>query len=216
MKKVFVTMVMVILVATQAMAGGRIAGYHDPVRDQEMLSFEGWTALPHNFGLYGFVDITTNRGDSDLENQADLTDFYGEFNIHYKINDLRIMAEFDDGTGMPMLFCPGIQYWVPTDKLQLAIKLLPYRVNLVENNDEANGLIGVFWRIDFLDKKMFFEGMIDITYTYENQTDYFPLIIEPQLGLNLSKNTALVVEYTYNNFALEDDHGLRLGGEFRF
>jgi|GEM_PF-6411141 len=221
---VFAAIAVVILLATSAMAGQvRLQGYYD-TREQENITLLGYTSLPHNFGVWGFVDFWTNRADSETgtDDEADFTSFYGEANLNYSLSkDWHLMLEVNDGSAVFAVLRPGIQYWaqVPTGKV--GIKLLPYRVDLVEQNPapDPSGQLGLSWRFDWLDNKVFFEGFADFNWLWQNQKDFYPFCTEPQLGINLSQNFAFLVEYRYaslNSLTKDADQGWGIGLEYRF
>ena len=230
MKRILLVIAVICIMASSAMAGNkdslRIMGYYDTVRDQESVTLTGPAKLPHNFGIWGFVDFYTPRGDEDLNNEADMTSFYGEFNIHYqyKLNgnpkrQLRPMLEIDDASYLKAILRPGVQYFHKADWGKFAFKVLPYRLELVEQDPmpDPSGQVGIAWRINLLDKKVFFEGFADLNWFWENQEDFYPFITEPQLGFNLTERTSLVAEYRYVNLSPHmDDEGLGIGFEYRF
>jgi opacity protein-like surface antigen len=227
MKKIFFAAMAVVFMATLAMADElRVIGYYDTIRDQETITLNGWANLPHNFGFWGFVDFTSNRGDqTGVTNQADLSGFYTEFNLHYKFmlddnakKQLRLMAEINDGSLSDAVFRPGLQYFQATNWGNFSFKVLPYKVDLVKQDPvpDPTGQVSLAWRINLLKNKVYFEGFADLNWLYQNQRNYYPFIVEPQLGYNLTKHSAVVVEYRYNNFQQKDDHGLGIGAEWRF
>ncbi|MFC1598435.1 hypothetical protein ACFL2U_00265 [Patescibacteria group bacterium] len=225
MKRVFFAVVVVVIfMATQAEAGVRLAGYYD-TREQENITVVGYSALPYNFGVWGFVDFYTNRADSEtgIDDEADFTSFYSEANINFALTkNLKLLLEINDGSAIPANFRPGLQYWIPVENGTVGVKFAPYRIDLVQLDPEPDpsGQIGLAWRFDFLEKKVFFEGFAEINWRYgDHQDDFYPFITEPQLGVNLSKNMAILIEYRYsalNPVTKEADEGWGIGAEYRF
>jgi hypothetical protein len=222
MKKVIFPVMVVALFATQAMAGVRLAGYYD-TREQENTSTTIYSSLPHGFGLWGFVDFWTVRADSDLDidDEADFVSFYGEANVNYALSkNWQLMLELNDGSAVPANLRPGLRYWIPLENGKVGIKVLPYKFELVDLDPmpDPSGQVGIAWRLNFFENKMFFEGFADVNWKWEKQEDFYPFITEPQLGINLTKNTALLVEYRYaalNPVTRVADEGWGLGFEYR-
>jgi len=227
MKGIIVAAMAVVFMTTLAMADElRVIGCYDTIRDQETITLNGWANLPYNFGFWGFVDFTSNRGDQrGVTNKADLAGFYTEFNLHYKFKldnnakkQLRLMAEINDGSAASAVLRPGLQYFQITRWGNFAFKALPYKVDLVAQNPvpDPSGQIGLAWRIN-LHRRVYFEGFADLNWFWKDQKDFYPFIAEPQLGFNLTERISLAAEYRYANLTPHmDDQGLGLGFEYRF
>jgi hypothetical protein len=226
MKKLIIAVMAVVVIfsATSAMAAQvRLAGYYD-TREQENITLTVSQQLKNGFAVWGFVDLWTNRANSatKTDDQADFTSFYGESNLNYGLNqNWRLMLELNDGSAVSAVLRPGILYVTQVPTGRIGFKLLPYRLDLVDQEPapDSSGQLGLNWRFDWLGNKVFFEGFADLNWFWENQKDFYPLVTEPQLGFNLSQNTAFLVEYRYSNLnalTKEADQGWGIGLEYRF
>jgi len=228
MKKVFIAAIaVVILMAAQAKAATvNLIGYYDS-RDMESVTLKVYGPLSGKVGAWGFIDMFTPRGElEDVDNEADFVLYYGEGNISYSITpNWQTALEVNDGNLAPAVLRPQICYWLPVDSQgfngRIGIKFNPYRFFLQEKDPDPDpeGQVVLVWRFNFLEDKIFFEGVADINWAWENQDNFYPFFTEPQLGVNLSENTSLLVEYRYNNLnrlIQEPDQGWAFGLEVRF
>jgi len=224
-KLVIVAMaVVMIFIATSAMAAQvRLAGYYD-TREQENMTLTVSQQMKNGFSVWGFIDLWTNRANSETktDDEADFTSFYGEGNINYSLNqNWRLMLELNDGSAVSAVLRPGVLYVAQVATGRIGLKLLPYRIDLVDQDPvrDPSGQLGLNWRFDWLDNKVFFEGFADLNWLWENQKDFYPFCTEPQLGFNLSQNASFLVEYRYSNLnslTKEADQGWGIGLEYRF
>jgi len=239
MKKMFLAVIVVVIfVATSAKATEtesgdtaelnpaevRLAGYYD-TREQENSTMTISKSWDNGVGVWGFIDLWTARANSelDVDDEADFVSFYGESNITYAISKhWKLMMELNDGSAIAANLRPGLRYTMPLENGWVGVKILPYKFELVDQDPrpDPSGQVGLAWRLNFLEDKVFFEGFADLNWRYgDHQDEFYPFITEPQLGFNLTKNSAFLVEYRYsalNPITKEADEGWAFGYEYRF
>ncbi|MCX6739842.1 MAG: hypothetical protein NTZ49_01270 [Candidatus Parcubacteria bacterium] len=224
MKKMMMAAIVVCLLATSAKAGQlRLAGYYDVSREQRTITVDGFSQLSTKWSTWGFVDFYTTQGNQkDAADNADVQTFCGKGTLSFVLwqidqhNSVKLTGELIDSSWASSEFRPGLQWVVGGDWGFANFKVLPVTFELVAPEDPLPqvGAIGGAWYVNASDK-MFWEGFWEMTYTYEDQTRYYPVIGETQLGYRLTEKLNILVEYRYNNF-VEDDHGLGLGAEIVF
>lgn len=227
MKKMMVCAVMVVaivLIATSAMAGQvRLAGYYDVIREQRTITVDGFSKLSERWVAWGFVDFYTNQGNQkDVADNADTKTYFGKGTVSYRIwqidqeSNIQFTAELIDSSWSSAIVRPGLKWMTAGQPGWLSIKVLPMTIQLVEPESEIpqTGAVGMAGRLN-LNDKFFLEGFVEMTFAYQDQTRYYPLISEAQLGYRLIDRVNILMEYRYNNF-VEDDHGLGLGAEIVF
>jgi hypothetical protein len=217
------TIAVVIFFATSAMAAQvRLDGYYD-TREQENITLTVAQNLKRDFGVWGFVDFWTNRANSatKTDDEADFTSFYGEANLNYQVNQsLKLILEINDGSGSDAVLRPGIKLWQKVGTGKICLKVLPYRIDLIDQNPapDPSGQVSLIWRFDGLSQKIFFEGFCDFNWYWTPQT-FHPVVSEPQFGVNLTSNTSVLLEYRYantNSLTNVADQGWGIGMEYRF
>jgi len=223
MKKIVMTVIVLVMVmATSAIAGTSIQLMHDFEHDQEQVTLTGQHELPYKFKVFGFVDFTTNPGDLDtVDKEADFTNYFGRmFLTRSLMKHTLLMIQATEGSAMQPIVMPGISLHAKSDRGMVMVRLLPCRFDIDSTPGTIQfGTVGLNYQLNLIDKKVFIRGFADYNILHENEELplFLELVTENQLGVNTSKKTAVFMEYRLKLFqGIEYYQGLAIGFEYRF
>jgi hypothetical protein len=221
-KTAMMAIVFVMVLVTSAIAGTSVQLMHDFEHDQEQVTLTGQHELPYKFKVFGFVDFTTNPGDLDtVDKEADFTNYFGRmFLTRTLMKNASLMVQTTEGSAIEPIVMPGISLHAKADRGMVMVRLLPCRFDIDSNPGTIQfGTVGLNYQLNLIDKKVFIRGFADYNIMHENKDlpGFLELITENQLGVNISKKTAVFVELRLKMFQdLDDYQGFVIGGEYLF
>lgn len=178
------------------------------------------TALPYDFGIWGFIDL---HGAHQF-NSTDLSRFFIEYRLSRKLDfawlgDLKglgFQSEFNDANGAGNnLVRFGLTYRHDLPEFFGRTGWLQWR-GFPYETDGSGQQASLIYFLPF-DERAWISGFADLNFR-ESMSDVW--VIEPQLTFKLDDRFSLLVEYRYNGFedlaATIKGEGVALGMEFAF
>lgn len=191
--------------------------YQFDSRDFNTLNFTGFSKLPYDFSVWGFVDFEGAKGTPNQ--QSDLSTYFLELDLRSPSwNGLGVIAELDattgtgNDTGRAGVYYQPKSSWLKENNLFLFFKGFP-----VESNGNVRQA-SFAWNLTFpnlVDGRFSMGGFADWNFNSGAQKDT-NLVSDTQFRFRLIENLSLLIEYRRNDFLVNNESGTGLGLQYRF
>jgi len=197
-----------------ALARNRVtAEYQFDTRDFNTLNFTGFTSLPANFEFFGFVDIETQKRETD---RLDGATYFMELDLRSPtVYDFGILAELNSASGinndigrLGFFLQPEFQI-LRKHNLWVLAKVLPVET------DGIGWQASLSWNKKFpliLGDRFSMGGFFDYNFRAGNDKQGHP-VSDTQFRFSLTDQLSLLVEYRHNDLL---PSGLESGVGFGF
>lgn len=217
-KKILILLLSLVISLPSVFASKWItAEYQFDSRDFNTLNFTGFSTLPADFSIWGFVDFegakNTNKQESDLSTYFLEVDLRSpSWNGFGFITELDATTGVGNDTGRAGLYYKANSSWLKDNHMFLFFKAFPL---------ESNGDVRQFsfaWNIKYpkvLDGRFSMGGFADWNFNSGANKDT-NLISDTQFRFRIVQNLSFLVEYRINEFITKSDKGTGIGLQYKF
>ncbi len=216
--KIVIISLFLLLSQGSTFAKGWMTGeYQFDSRDFNTLNLTGFSTLPQNFSIWGFVDFEANK--ASQSRQSDLSTHFIEIDLRSpRWRGLGITTELDSTNGigndtgrLGLYYLPKAK-WLNDNNMFLFFKGFP-----IETNGDSKQ-ISLAWNIKFakiLDGRFSMGGFADWNFNSGKKKNT-NLVTDTQFRFRLINNLSFLVEYRKNEFITGNEDGTGIGLQYKF